>query len=56
MYLFNEYRVLVLKEPDICEKKTKNKNTHSATQLIKSTVSDGATGLLQGYVSAHHCK
>lgn len=29
-------------------------NTHSATQLIKSTVGDGAAGLLQSHVPAQH--
>lgn len=39
------------------KKKTiQDKNTHSATQLIKCTVGDGATGLLQSYVSAQHCE
>lgn len=37
-------------------KKIQDKNTHSATQLIKSTVGDGATGLQQSYVSAQHCE
>ena len=42
--------------------KTKNKrwnqdrNTHSATKLIKSAIGDGATGLFQSQVSAQHCE